>query len=234
MEKYDVKTMGNWHHDIVIDAKTRTRDLSPPSSEAAGYQNKDYVVDILSNIYENGLRDKNILDVACNAGGHLFSLNRVGIKHGFGFDVRKMWINQAEWVKRNIDCENSRLEFKTGSFKLLNKFEDNYFHVSLFNGIFYHLADPVSHLISVAKKTSETIMINTAYEPDSEVDKPALVFGLESSKPEHALSGVEGISWKPNGEIVLFNLMRHLGFSKCRLLFKKPQEKRLAIIATRV
>jgi tRNA (mo5U34)-methyltransferase len=232
MENYDIATMGNWHHDIAIADGIRTSHLSSPYDMHA-FTNKESIAKEISRIYGTQLKDKNILDIACNAGGHLFELNRFGIKAGFGFDVRPLWINQAHWVQRNIDIPCDNLKFVVGNFEVLKGFASHHFHLSLFNGIFYHLANPIAELEKVAEKTSELIIVNTAYAPSHDDNTPALICKQESSKMVHGLSGVEGLSWLPNGEVVLYEILKHLGFPYYKLMFKNMDKKRLAVIAAR-
>jgi len=232
MDNYDVNLMGSWHHDIVIAEGIRTSHLSGPYDTNA-FTNKEGIAKEINSIYGAALKDKNILDIACNAGGHLFELNRLGIKSGFGFDVRPMWINQAHWIQRNIDVPCDNLQFVVGGFDTLKGFTDRHFHLALFNGIFYHLADPIAELTKVAEKTSELIIVNTAYVPSAQGDRPALICKHESSSMEHGLSGVEGLSWAPNGELVLYNILKHLGFPHTKLMFKNASKARLAVIAAR-
>jgi SAM-dependent methyltransferase len=233
MEEYDVEKMGKWHHDVLVANGVRTSSLSIPYNSVS-HVAKTVIAQDIYRIYKEELKNKIVLDIACNAGGHLFELNRFGIQAGFGFDIRQMWIDQAHWLKRNVDFGCSNLEFVQGSFDCLDNFDDAHFHMSLFNGIFYHLADPIAELSRVAKKTSEILIINTAYNPSSGCNQPALVYKSESKHLEHGLSGMEGLSWHPNGEAVLYRILEHLGFPYGKLMFKNPQLGRLAVIASRV
>lgn len=233
MEDYNVQDLGKWHHDVLIAEGVSTSSLSAPYNGVA-HTNKSRIASEIHAIYKQELKNKRVLDIACNAGGHLFELNRIGIQAGFGFDVRSTWISQANWLKRNVDFDCSYLNFVQDTFDCLDSFADGHFHLSLFNGIFYHLADPIADLTRVAKKTSELIIINTAYNPSSGVDQPALICKNESKNMEHGLSGVEGLSWHPNGETVLYRILEHLGFPYGKLMFKNPQLSRLSVIASRV
>jgi tRNA (mo5U34)-methyltransferase len=232
MEDYDVNLMGDWHHDIAINSSVRTSHLSSPY-DSRGYVNKEAIAKKIKAIYGDALSDKSVLDVACNAGGHLYALNRCGIKSGFGFDVRSMWIEQAQWVRRNIDIPCDNLQFVQGNFDVLNDLPDNYFNISLFNGIFYHLADPIAELAKVAAKTSELIIVNTAYAPGPADSPPALICKIESARIEVGLTGVDGLSWYPNGELVLYQILKHLGFPYVKLMLKNLEKKRLAVIASK-
>lgn len=236
MEAYDPTIMGNWHHDIAIADGVKTSDLSAAyNSKTNVRSSKVKTAEQIQALYKTaGIADKNVLDIACNAGGHLFELNRLGIQSGFGFDIRQQWINQAHWVKRNIDFDCSNLTFAKGSFELLNDFADDHFHISVFNGIFYHLADPIAELTKVANKTSELLIINTAYLPNDKVKQPALICKSESKNLDAGLSGVEGLSWYPNGEAVLFKILKHLGFTHTRTMFRNIQNKRVCVVGSKV
>lgn len=233
MENYDISTMGKWHHDILIANGIRTSHLSEPYN-GLGFTNKEKLATYIHSIYGEELKNKRVLDIACNAGGHLFELNRLKILGGLGFDIRECWIKQAHYIQRNIDIDCSNLDFCHGGFELLNNVDDGHYHVALFNGIFYHLAGPIVELSQVAHKTSELIVINTAYEPDSGCKRPALIYKSESAKIEDGLSGTEGLSWHPNGEAVLFKILKHLGFHNAKLMFKNPSNRRLCVVASRI
>jgi hypothetical protein len=166
------------------------------------------------------------LDIACNAGGNTWACQNIGtgIKSGFGFDLRPTWIDQANWLKANIDLyPTDHINFAVGSFELLDNRQDT-FDISLFNGIFYHLADPYAALAKVAAITNETIIINTTYVASMSDEKPCLVLNRENTdtaaKP--FLCGKGGIAWVPNGEQVLFAMLKDLGFVEFRVIFKSP------------
>ncbi len=235
---YDKDKLGDWHYDIDLGDGMSTVDLSPPYNAAGdkthGYINTDYIGNLIKKIYGDASREKTVLDVACNAGAQLFSCQKIcGIRSGFGFDVRKQWIGQANWLKQNIKFyDTDNLNFKCGSFEVLD--EAGMFDISFFNGIFYHLANPYQELAKVAAHTSDLITVNTMYAPASVADLPALQLKLEAIGDDHALSGVERISWVPNGEEVLIRILKHLGFSEFHLLFKDAPGRRLCLIASKV
>ena len=51
---------------------------------------------------------------------------------------------------------------------------------------------------------------------------------------QDALSGIEGVSWVPNGEQVLMSILRPLGRVEFRLQFKNPMAKRLCLFASKI
>ena len=237
---YDVKLLGNFHHDIQITKDLKTSDLTPPyNKDIHTYSRHHYLVQLFDKIYKQNLKEKTVLSVACNAGAHLFELQSLGIKNGYGFDVREIWIKQALWLKENIDLyDTTNLNFQCHS--LADMPIDKQYDVSFFDGIFYHLADPIYHLQRVADITSEIISINTAYSSSNEHINPSLIYKLEGKKMEQGLSGVEGISWLPNGEQILIELLKNMNFVEFKLIFKDPMHStrkgvgRLCVLGSKV
>ena len=226
------ENLGKWHHDIQITDTLRTSDLSEPY-DGKNFTNKKYVLDFLKTVFNNELKNKTVLDVACNAGGHLFELQSSGIKSGFGFDVRPIWIAQANWLKKNISLyKTNNLKFETGGFDVLNSLEQK-FDIALFNGIFYHLANPVANLYQVCNLTNDLIMVNTAYTPEMENSKSCLVLKFEPSTIEAGLSGIEAISWLPNSSVIT-DILKFFGFKYFKVLFKNEENKRMCIVATKL
>lgn len=223
--------LGAWHHDVQVTETVRTSALSVPY-DGKNFTSKKYLKEALLKLYGEQLKNKTVLDVACNAGGHLFELQSLGIKAGLGFDVRQSWIDQALWLKRNVNLYNTdNLEFQCSDIKLLASLE--HFDITLFNGIFYHLADPVHHLLKACEITNETIVINTAYSVHFESRSiDGLQFKMESKEMEHGLSGVEGISWLPT-ENVLKRILNSAGFKNIKCLFKNKDAGRLCLVAQR-
>lgn len=225
---YNQEELGLWHHDIDLKNGSRTGSLSAPYNGKA-HVNKDGIAKEIFDLYGSSLKNKKVLDIACNAGGHLYSLNKYGIAYGLGFDVREAWIKQANWVQQIT--KDTNLKFVNSSFEILDNCD--VFDIALFNGIFYHLFDPLEALKKVADKTTELLTINTAYQPSTDA-MPAMICRVESKRIEDGLSGVEGISWAPNGEQVLIDILKPLGFIEFNLRFKNPEAKRLCLFASKV
>lgn len=229
---YDKERLGNWHQDIRVTTTLKTGDLSEPYN-GKSHVSQTYLADYLSELYGDSLKEKTVLDCACNAGGALFESQRVGINYGFGFDVRQTWIDQAEWLKENINIYSTQnLVFKCGGFDLLTTHQP--YDISFFNGIFYHLTNPILELTKVANLTKDLIFVNTAYDNNCKETRPCLTFKVEGKGIEEGLTGVEGISWLPNGEQVIIETLKLLGFKNHRLLFKNPEVRRLCVVASKL
>lgn len=229
---YDKEKLGNWHQNIQVTNKIKTGDLSEPYN-GKSHVSQTYLADYLSELYGEKLNEKTVLDCACNAGGALFELQRVGINYGFGFDVRQTWIDQAEWLKENINIYSTQnLVFKCGGFDLLTTHQP--YDISFFNGIFYHLTNPILELTRVANLTKDLIVVNTTYDPSCKETKPCLVFKIEGKSLEEGLTGVEGISWFPNGEGLIIEVLKSLGFTNHKVMFKNPEVRRLCVVASKL
>lgn len=216
---YSEELLGRFHHDIEISKNLRSSELSPPYHPSGNRPKHTYVAEIFKAIYGENLKNKSMLSVACNAGAQLFECQKIGILKGYGFDVRDLWINQANWLKQNITSySTNNLEFKQHGLDALT-FNEIY-DVSFFDGILYHLADPFLHLSNVAKITKDIITVNTMYDCSTDSIKPALIFKREGKTYQEGLTGVEGVSWAPNGEKVIELLLRELGFIEFKLISK--------------
>lgn len=237
--EYQATNLGPWHHDIEITPSVRTSDLSLESynNNRHGFIKHEREAKEIFNIYGADMYKKSILDCACNAGAHLFECAKIcGMEFGYGFDVRSMWIKQAIWAQDHITSyKTDKISLGVHGFDQLPR---ERFHVSFFNGIFYHLANPFLELTKVANLTTEIITINTACIISPDDVPPALIFKLEGKSDTDGLSGVEGVSWLPNGEEVLKELLRSLGFKYFKLVFKnaceRPAFDRLLLIASKV
>jgi tRNA (mo5U34)-methyltransferase len=82
------------------------------------------------------------------------------------------------------------------------------FDISIFTGVFYHLANPVTGLKIVADLTRELLLFDTA-TTWGESD-PALVLAEEST--EQLMLGVHGLAWLPTGPVVVERILRWAGF----------------------
>ncbi len=56
----------------------------------------------------------------------------------------------------------------------------------------------------------------------------------ESKELEHGLTGIEGVSWKPNDDRVLIYMLKALGFKHFKVLFKSAERKRLCVMASKL
>ena len=95
------------------------------------------------------------------------------------------------------------------------------FDVTLFNGIFYHLPEPLAALRVAADLTGDVMIVNTG----SRIDLPdGLLAAFEESRTR-AISGVYGLAWFPTGPQVLTQMLRYVGFPEVRSVWWEALER---------
>jgi hypothetical protein len=175
------------------------------------------------------------MDCACNCGAYLFWSKEHGAGECFGFDAREHWIAQARFLAEHRIEPSDGITFEVCDLYDLPRAAPGRFDVTWFNGIFYHLPDPVSGLKLAADLTDELLILNTATkagQPDG-----ALVVGREN--PDRLLSGMDDLNWFPTGPVVLTRILNWLGFPevRCSVWRTPPNQKagldRIEMLAAR-
>ncbi|MFL6247870.1 MAG: class I SAM-dependent methyltransferase [Thermoanaerobaculia bacterium] len=192
----EVVRLGPWHHDIEIVPNVRTGELSrsqvyPTSTGPVTIIDpEEAMTHLVRAFYPNGFAGRSLLDCACNAGGWLFAARGLGAGRCVGFDIREHWIEQARFVAAHR--ANTTIRFAQCGLSELPQFALGSFDITLFNGIFYHLPDPVAGLKIAADHTHELLVVNTMISKEA---SDALVLRPESATD--VMSGVHGLSWIP-------------------------------------
>ena len=214
----EIERLGPWHHDVEVVPGVRTGELrpsrvAPELGEVSIIRPDSSLPLVLEDVYPDGLGGRTVLDCACNAGGYLFAATDLGASRAFGFDVRSHWIRQAEFLKTHRGAAN--VEFAQCDLMNLPDLRVGRFDVTLFFGIFYHLADPIAGLRMAADHTNELLIVNTAVRP---ARQDALLLNVESET--EVMSGVHRVAWLPTGPRVLQELLAWCGFPESRVQFE--------------
>jgi tRNA (mo5U34)-methyltransferase len=189
----------------------------------------------LRRVFSDGLAARSVLDCACNCGGFLFWARELGAGHCHGIDVREHWIKQAHFLARHRTVASDDMLFEVGDLYDLPERGLEPFDVVLFNGIFYHLPDPIAGLKIAADLAREVLIVETA----TTVRVPDGQLAVSEEPPERAVSGVYGLNWFPSGPAVIARLLEWLGFEAVRVNWwrrlptQKPIHARLEMIAAR-
>lgn len=115
-----------------------------------------------------GLEGKRVLDVACNDAWYAFQYARAGAQ-AVGVDGREEPIARGRLMKEHFGLDN--LDLKVGDIED-RTLELGTFDATLFYGILYHLADPITVLKRLGDITSTVISVQTfihALDPDPEL-----------------------------------------------------------------
>ena len=241
--------LGPWHHKVHLRDDIWTAQDEAPDATGTVPKLRDPSVSFqnqLMRLFPDGLQGRSFLDCACNCGGYSFLAKDNGAGRVLGFDVRKHWINQAEFIRKNRAAPSDGIEFRVADLLEIGDLGED-FDITWFSGIFYHLPDPVASLKLVADRTREILVLNTAVdwlEPGAS-EQPALRLKFEGV--EELMSGVHGLAWMPSGPVMLERVLHWMGFPETRRVMwvqrevermhrgelKKRRQARLAIVAAR-
>ena len=210
------KALVPWHYDFEIVEGMRTHSLNDPDNPNHTMLALDprRIVPILKRLYPEGLGGKDILDIGCNAGGYCFLAAELGARSAVGVDIRQHWLNQAALIHRTKYADLKNVTFKIGDAKTALKDIESV-DIVIFNGIFYHLPDPISILLQACEAARETIFVNTLTSDN--IPEHCLAPKMESKT--NLLSGVDGLSWVPGGPSVIRTILAHAGFARFEVNF---------------
>jgi tRNA (mo5U34)-methyltransferase len=222
--------LGPWCHDLELVDGVRTRDWHDrnPDSAVAFLDPKDTSVGrFVARHFADGFEGRSVLDCGCNAGGYTFLARELGAGTCYGFDARQHWIDQARFVAELRGYED--MTFEVGDLYELDRKPAD---VTFFNGLFYHLPDPIRGLKIAADHTRELILVDTA----TRNGMPDGFLAIENESKELLLSGIYGLNWLPTGPDVVRRILEWAGFVESRELshrYLRPGVSRLAMVASK-
>lgn len=229
-----------WHQVVQITNDLSTEIYNEKNNGRKMVSHFKHSGKFIYDIYKKNIINKTMLDCGCNAGAHLFGAAKLGIKSGLGFDAREHWINQANWLKKNITIYNTdNLEFKIMNIYDIPKNNIGNFDATMYSGLFYHVEEPFLSLKILSDVTNELLIINTAFEKSHDQNTNMDCLYFKSEGVLNPLSGVHGVSWLPSGEKVIVKMLQKLGFVEFYLMFKKADDSaehngRLGLAASKV
>lgn len=216
----DLRALAPWHHDIILNNNGLKTGDGNSATYREGRKENVSLVDVtafkkfLSRLYPSGLKGKTVLDVACNGGGHSLAAHQLDADYVFGFDAREHWYQQCLFIKKYFQIPDERLKFeKCDLNEMLLKTPD--FDITFFNGILYHIPDPITILLRLGEQTRKLILVDTAFQND--IPSNCLVPKIEGT--EEVMSGINGLSWLPGGPDVLKIIMRQVGFNYSQIIY---------------
>lgn len=216
-----LRRLAPWHLDVEVRdgvttaaALESTAGVTRPDAGPVGFASPGQRFRrLMLQVYPGGLGGRSVLDCACNCGAYLFWARELGARRGFGFDVREHWIDQARFLLQHRDQPGAGLRFEVLDLYDLPRRRLRPYDITLFQGIFYHLPDPVRGLRLAADLTRELMVVTTATK-EGEEDGRLMV---EQESTEYFLSGVYGLNWRPTGEGVLRKILAWAGFPEVRI-----------------
>jgi tRNA (mo5U34)-methyltransferase len=221
--RQEVIELGPWHLEVQITPELSTRAWleAPPGTYPESYGSvehldyRDSFRALLAPLYPDGLEGRSVLDCACNCGGYLFWAKELGAGECFGFDIREHWINQGRFLVDHCDGPTDDMRFEVCDLYDLPSLELEPFDITLFNGIFYHLPDPITGLKIAADHTKGLLFLTTA----TRVEGSDGFLALENESTDFVMQGVYGLSWLPTGPQVLSRILKWCGFNETRIVW---------------
>jgi tRNA (mo5U34)-methyltransferase len=227
-----------WHFDFEIVPGVKARSLNDPNvaepdHKGVGVVDPSGMDQFFKSYWPGGLMGKDVLDAACNAGAYCFRAHEFGARSATGFDARKHWIDQAEFIRslKYPDADNVR--FEIADAKAFLSGTPRSFDITIFKGILYHLPDPIGVLLQFCQATREVMLVDTA--SSDKVPEDCLVPFSESTT--HVMSGIDGLAWLPGGPAAIRRIMEYAGFRKFEVVFWRhgdiPGRGRFQLIGSR-
>lgn len=151
----------------------------------------------MGQFFPDGLQGRTVLDCGCHRGYCLEWAKELGAGRCVGFDVRA---HSDGCAPEGVTIQRCAIaDFQP----------DDEFDIVLFQGLFYHLADPVHQLRRMAKVCRDLVIINTACR----TDLPACTMMARQEQTSQTLSGIDGLHWFPSDDGGVFRLvLQPLGF----------------------
>ena len=225
----ETRALGPWALEIEVAPGLTTavgrQDGRAPDEPGIGvYDPRPEFEATIRHVYPD-LAGKSVLDCGCNCGAYLFIARDLGATRCFGFDAREHWIRQARFLQRQLGSDG--IEIQQMTVEDLAGAGLVPFDVVNYQGIFYHLPDPLHSLRFAANLAKETLIFNTATRP---ADVPALVARTEGI--DAPMSGLDGPCFYPSGPEAVTPFLDWLGFD-VRVLWDHADSQRMHLLATR-
>jgi len=190
-----INLLGPWVHgyfELPCGITIKDTDLY---QRARLFQLRDRLVGIVEDHFGGqGLEDKTLCDVGCNAGYFLFELYKhFGFKKAQGFDPRKTNVDKARFIARQFALPKDRYSVSMGNvYNLRNKV----FDVVIMPGVLHHLDDHILACKRLYDMTGEMLILECMALPE-EVESPAMAKYLELKddiyKHTRPVFGVSGL-----------------------------------------
>jgi hypothetical protein len=243
--KSEGRRLGPWFLQVDVADGLTTADFSPDPGDADAapgplgrvrmHDPRERFTRTLAAVYPEGLGQRSVLDCACNCGGYLFWAREHGAGRCVGFDVREHWIAQARFLAEHRSSPSDDMRFEACDLYELPKMGLDPFDVTLFNGIFYHLPDPIEGLRIAAETARELLVVQTS----TRTGLPDGMLTISEESLTRGVSGVYGLAWFPTGPRVLADMIRWMGFPEVRCTWwsrradQPPGHGRIEMVAAR-
>jgi tRNA (mo5U34)-methyltransferase len=203
-----IKEAGPWFHTIDLGNSVVTPGAAPLADQMKR-----------SEIYFGmGIGGLSVLDVGAWDGFYSFEAERRGASRTLAVDYF-CWGGGGSGSRAPFELArevlNSRVEDRILDIPETTVQEVGQFDMVLFNGIIYHIQDPIMALTNMAGIAKKLIVVETFID-NLDNPRPVMVyFGAENNPPGYPTNG-----WGPNS-LLMHGLLKKLGFETV-LEFQSP------------
>lgn len=124
-------------------------------------QRKRYFFDPLVDLLGGSLKGKRVLDLGCNAGFWSLCAVESGCDFVQGIDGRQMHVDQADFVFRVKEVDESRYDFVAGDIFETDLRQFGTFDVVLCLGLMYHISKHMQLMEQIAAVNSDVLVVDT-------------------------------------------------------------------------
>lgn len=206
----EVQQLGPWYYKIPIDQTGNkfTTDFNTANSINQVEDPNDF-----KKVFEKvptGLKGKTVLDIGCNGGGHSILAHKMGADYVLGFDARKNWIDQANFLRDNMyNLSSDQVDFKVQHINELENL-DKKFDIVLMKDVLNFLLDPIHALKMASDLTNDLLILQFTIGKDTPEDS----LRCRDINPESSpMVGVQHLCWTPGGIKVAQHILEWAGFS---------------------
>lgn len=217
-----LKKYGEWMYEFELMQDVTTKIISKEFQKVHETRKKMIFSKLNSTIKK--WNDIRCLDIACNEGFYSFELAKKNVKEVIGFDVRKINIEKANFLKDFFQYKN--ISFFVEDIEKINSNNFEKFDLVFVLGLLYHVENPMLILRKIREVTKGICIIDTQINRfDSEVTtgfgctgfdkktKDVISIIEEKDINENITASITGLSFIPN-KSALYTMLRHAGFTE--------------------
>jgi tRNA (mo5U34)-methyltransferase len=192
-----VKDLGSWYHSIDYGNGVIAPDHGV----------HEHHMTVANILFRMGIEGRSILDVGAWNGFYSFEAEKRGASRVLAVD-KFCWVNgngraQFEFAKGAL---GSKIEDKLIDIPEMSPETVGTFDIVLFNGIVYHIVDPINAIERMSKIAKHVLTVETVID-NQDNPRPVMVFYRgENNPPTRPQHG-----WGPNS-LLMHALLKHYGF----------------------
>src|SRR5215212_4743325 len=195
-----------WHYQF--DLRGNLTPIHKEGRVNRHAQRKKLFFDPVVRLFGGTLKDKRVLDLACNAGYWSLASIEAGADYVLGIEGRQMHVDQANLVFDVKEVQRDRYDFFLGDIFETDFRQYGTFDVVLCLGLMYHISKPMELMEKISEVNEDILVVDTRLAKAS-----GSFFKLVPQYPDSYMSAVDRpIAMRPTRRAVL-ELAEHFGYS---------------------